>query len=74
MKTTLDIDDSVLRKLKRLQVKEDKSILGRIVSGLLAQALKEDAAPDAVSPPSVDRQTDARSRRSFRRKFDAVHR
>ena len=51
MRTTLDIDDSVLRKLKRLQVKEGKS-MGRLISELLTQALKEDAAPDPVSPPS----------------------
>ena len=51
MRTTLDIDDTVLRKLKRLQVKEGKS-MGRLVSDLLALALKEDAASAAVSPPS----------------------
>ena len=51
MRTTLDIDDSVLRKLKRLQVKEGKS-MGRLVSDLLARALKEDAASATVSPPS----------------------
>jgi len=38
MRTTLDIDDPVLRDLKRLQKREKKS-LGRLVSDLLAEAL-----------------------------------
>lgn len=38
MRTTLDIDDLILKDLKRLQVHEGKS-LGRLVSDLLAQAL-----------------------------------
>ena len=51
MRTTLDIDDPVLRELKQLQTKEGKS-LGRLVSDLLARALKEDAAaPTATAPP-----------------------
>ena len=50
MRTTLDIDDPVLRELKRLQAKEGKS-LGRLVSDLLARTLKEGATPDAASPP-----------------------
>ena len=50
MRTTLDIDDPVLRELKRLQAKEGKS-LGRLVSELLARALKEDAMP-TVAPPA----------------------
>jgi hypothetical protein len=40
MRTTLDIDDTVLRELKRLQRKEKKS-LGRLVSDLLASALRQ---------------------------------
>ena len=40
MRTTLDIDDTVLRELKRLQQKEKKS-LGRLVSDLLASALRQ---------------------------------
>ena len=51
MRTTLDIDDPVLRELKRLQAKEGKS-LGRLVSDLLARALKEDAAPPVTPPPT----------------------
>ena len=50
MRTTLDIDDPLLRELKQLQAREGKS-LGRLVSDLLAQALKADAAPTAASPP-----------------------
>ena len=51
MRTTLDIDDPVLHELKRLQAKEGKS-LGRLVSDLLARALKEGSTPDAASTPS----------------------
>ena len=38
MRTTLNIDDTVLRALKRLQKKEKKP-LGQLVSELLALAL-----------------------------------
>jgi len=38
MRTTLDIDDPVLRDLKKLQKRERKS-MGRLVSDLLAVAL-----------------------------------
>ena len=51
MRTTLDIDDPVLRELKRLQATEGKS-LGRLVSDLLARALKENATPTAAPPPT----------------------
>jgi len=40
MRTTLDIDDTVLSELKRLQKKEKKA-LGRLVSDLLASALRQ---------------------------------
>lgn len=40
MRTTIDIDDPVLKELKRLQRLEGKS-LGRLVSDLLAVALAE---------------------------------
>jgi len=43
MRTTLDLDDTVLRELKRLQQKEKKS-LGRLVSDLLAAALRNRTA------------------------------
>jgi len=38
MRTTIDIDDPILKELKRLQRREHKS-LGRLVCDLLAQAL-----------------------------------
>jgi len=38
MRTTIDIDDPILKEVKRLQRREGKS-LGRIVSDLLAQSL-----------------------------------
>lgn len=50
MRTTLDIDACILRELNRTQKKEGTS-LGRLVSNLLAQALKADAASDTVFPP-----------------------
>jgi hypothetical protein len=40
MRTTVDIDDPVLKDLKQIQQKEGKS-LGRLISDLLAQALGE---------------------------------
>ena len=47
MRTTVDIDDFILKDLKRLQQRGGKS-LGRLISDLLAQALKE-RKPDKVS-------------------------
>jgi hypothetical protein len=38
MRTTIDIDDPILKELKRLQRRERKS-LGRLVSDLLAESL-----------------------------------
>jgi hypothetical protein len=40
MRTTIDIDDPVLKDLKKLQKKEGKS-LGRLISDLLARAIGE---------------------------------
>ena len=56
MRTTLDLDDHILRELKQLQAKEGKS-LDRLVSDLLTRALAEDATRaaacfDEVDPPS----------------------
>ena len=51
MRTTLDIDDTILRELKRLQQREGTS-LGRLASDLLAQALKATAGGEgAASAP-----------------------
>lgn len=50
MRTTIDIDDPVLKDLKRLQQREGKS-LGRLVSDLLAQSLATAASKrDATAP------------------------
>lgn len=46
MRTTIDIDDPILKEVKSLQKKENKS-LGRIVSDLLAQSLRERKQPGA---------------------------
>ena len=51
MRTTLDLDDHILRELRQLQAKEGKS-LDRIVSDVLTRALAEDATCGAVSPLS----------------------
>jgi hypothetical protein len=48
-RTTLDIDDPILRDLRELQKKERKS-LGRLVSDLLARAL---ARPKPRQPRSL---------------------
>ena len=40
MRTTVDIDDPILKDLKKIQQKEGRS-LGRLISDLLAQALGE---------------------------------
>jgi hypothetical protein len=50
MRTTVNIDDSVLKDLKQIQQKEGKS-LGRLISDLLAQALGERNAAKAPSRP-----------------------
>jgi hypothetical protein len=49
MRTTIDIDDPILKELKKLQKRERKS-LGRLVSDLLAQSLASSrtAAPRAM--------------------------
>ncbi len=50
MRTTLDIDDPILKDLKRLQQRDGKS-LGRLVSDLLAKALAESQAAGRSPPP-----------------------
>lgn len=50
MRTTIDIDDPILKDLKRLQRREGKS-LGRLVSDLLALALATDErSPQPAAP------------------------
>jgi hypothetical protein len=48
MRTTIDIDDPILKDLKRLQRREGKS-LGRLVSDLLAQSLTSARSADATA-------------------------
>ena len=50
MRTTVDIDDPVLKDLKKLQQKEGKS-LGRLMSELLAQAIGERKSAKTPSRP-----------------------
>ena len=50
MRTTIDIDDPILKDLKRLQRREGKS-LGRLVSDLLAQALATRRRAPPPPPP-----------------------
>ncbi len=50
MRTTIDIDDPILKDLKRLQKEEGKS-LGRLVSDLLAEALGQRRAHARRRPP-----------------------
>jgi hypothetical protein len=50
MRTTIDIDDPILRDLKRLQQREGKS-LGRLVSDLLAQSLVARREREPASKP-----------------------
>jgi hypothetical protein len=40
MRTTVDIEDTILKDLKKIQQREGQS-LGRLISNLLAQALGE---------------------------------
>jgi hypothetical protein len=51
MRTTIDIDDPILKDLKRLQRREGKS-LGRLVSDLLAQSLASARSAQAVAAPA----------------------
>jgi hypothetical protein len=51
MRTTVDIDDPVLKDLKKIQQKEGKS-LGRLISDLLAQALGERRSAKAPTRPA----------------------
>lgn len=51
MRTTVDIDDPILKDLKKIQKKQGKS-LSRLISDLLAQALGESRAPKASAEPA----------------------
>ena len=49
MRTTIEIDDPILKQLKRLQRREGKS-LGRLVSDLLAESLHRHEAEPPPRP------------------------
>jgi hypothetical protein len=49
MRTTIEIDDPILKQLKRLQRREGKS-LGRLVSDLLAESLHRYQAEQPPRP------------------------
>ena len=51
MRTTVDIDDPILKDLKKIQEKEGKS-LGRLISDLLAQAIGERRSPKTSANPA----------------------
>ncbi len=51
MRTTVDIDDPILKDLKKIQQKEGKS-LGRLISDLLAQAIGERKSPKVSAKPA----------------------
>jgi hypothetical protein len=51
MRTTIDIDDPILKEVKRLQLREGKS-LGRLVSDLLAQSLAAARATAKTEAPA----------------------
>ena len=61
VRTTIDIDDPILKELKKLMKKEGKS-LGRIVSDLLAQALQRrtTSGRQPKKPRWISRDLDAR--------------
>ncbi len=61
MRTTVDIDDPILKDLKKIQKKEGKS-LGRLISDLLARAIRERESPkgSAKSPRWISKAMDAR--------------
>ncbi len=51
MRTTIDIDDPILKEVKRLQRREGKS-LGRLVSDLLAQSLAAEGIASKAQAPT----------------------
>ena len=51
MRTTVDIDDPILKDLKKIQKKEGKS-LGRLISDLLAHALGNRKSAKASARPA----------------------
>ena len=70
MRTTIDIDDPILRDLKRMQREQGKS-LGRLVSDLLAIGIAQSRGGVAESKPFAWESTDMSARVELRDK-DAV--
>lgn len=52
MRTTINIDDPILKELKKIQQKEGKP-LGRLISDLLAQAIGERKSSKHSTKPAV---------------------
>jgi hypothetical protein len=52
MRTTVDIDDPILKEIKRLQRRDGKS-MGRLISDLLAQALASLKAAGSHPAPAT---------------------
>jgi hypothetical protein len=52
MRTTIDIDDPILKEIKRLQRRDGRS-LGRLVSDLLAQSLAAAKSSESRAPAAV---------------------
>jgi hypothetical protein len=59
MRTTVDIDDPILKDLKKLQKRQKKS-LGRLVSDLLAQALGQTSSDKPAAFRWISRPMGAR--------------
>ena len=59
MRTTIDIDDPILRQVKKLS-RERKASLGRVVSDLLGRALEAEEEPAAADLDFVVREMSPR--------------
>jgi hypothetical protein len=71
-RTTLDIDDAVLRELRRLQRREGKS-LGQLVSELLASALareRDEPAPLRWTARRMGARVDLEDKEAVRRALE----
>ena len=51
MRTTIDIDDPILKEIRRLQRREGKS-MGRLVSDMLARSLAESRSAEEQPMPA----------------------
>jgi hypothetical protein len=72
-RTTIDLDDAVLRKLKERKKREGKT-LGRLVSELLARALRSEetppVAPFAWTTASMQALVDLEDKEAVRRALE----